>query len=284
MNPDSKPSASSSLWFYSQDGNVIGPFTFEELRALVQNGSLAPDVLAVPDGREDWKPLSEWDIPQGQQMHARGPLEAPRVESRERRQKSASKRANALYGRANDEAAMQREGCKKGCGGCLVLLVVGMLFSFVFETCSKWNLTLSDAERKNPQEAVQKLMSAVYGSKLREVEAHQMIEVDGVNGLLNIYVRVNADMLLTNSHTVWGLDQDMKRAFKALYESGLPVYNVTIWNYAALNDRYGKVSDDVIYEVELHSREASKIEWSNVDAVSFDRVWEVKFLHPALTK
>lgn len=278
MNPDSKTDL-ASLWFYSVNQAVTGPVSFQELASLVQSGTLPLDVLAVPEGSEDWKAFSQWQ--------PASPPPLPPVASSpstEKEAKAPSSRSDAFPGTKDGNAAGQQEGCKKGCFGCLGLIVVCMLLGMILETCSKPDLTLSDSERQNPKEAVQKLMKAIYGSDLRESEAHQIYEGSVAGGKLNVYVRVNAEPLLSNSSTIFDMDEKMKKAFKALYESGLPVWEVVIWNYAPLIDRYGKKSEEIVYKVGLHSREAAQVEWSNPDSVSFERVWEVKFLHPALTR
>lgn len=41
-----------------RDGQQYGPYTLDEVRALLSEGKLLPGDLALPDGETDWKPLS----------------------------------------------------------------------------------------------------------------------------------------------------------------------------------------------------------------------------------
>ena len=156
------------------------------------------------------------------------------------------------------------------------MIVVCLLLGFILETCSKPDLTLSESERQNPKEAVQKLMTGVYESELRETEAHVIF--DGVaSGKLNVYVRVNADMRY--SKNLFDLEQKLNKAFKTLYTSGLPIWEVVIWNYGKLVDRYGNESDEIVHKCSLHSNEAAKVNWQNAEWVSLEKIWEVRLKH-----
>lgn len=53
------PEIETSLWYYAQDGQAIGPLPFSSIRALAAAGQLGPDALIAREGKEDWQPLSE---------------------------------------------------------------------------------------------------------------------------------------------------------------------------------------------------------------------------------
>lgn len=279
MNPDSKTDLASLLWFYSTNQTVTGPVAFDELESLVQNGTLSPDVLAVPEDREDWKPLSEWRVPAKQTPPPLPAAPMPMQESANKSGKASSSLSDASKAGRGRRSSSQEKAQKKGCLGCLGLIVVCMFFSFVFETCSQRNLTLSESERQNPKEAVQKLMKAVYGDALRETSATEIGDSSIVSGKLNVYVRVNADLRLSSSSNMFELEQKLTKAFKTLYTSGLPIWEVVIWNYGELVDRYGNESDEIVHKCSLHSNEAAKVNWQNAEYISLDRIWEVRLKH-----
>lgn len=280
MNPDSNTDLASLLWFYSVNQAVAGPVSFQELALLVQHGTLPPDVLAVPEGREDWKALSEWQVPEMQSPQPLSPastMPPPGVGSDAGN--GSSRRSGARQNERGAKDPGQQKGRKKGCGGCLVLIVVCLLLGILLETCSKPDLTLSESERQNPKEAVQKLMKGVYGSELRETEAHVIF--DGVaTGKLNVYVRVNADMRY--SKNLFDLEQKLTKAFQTLYTSGLPIWEVVIWNYGELVNKYGNESDEIVHKCSLHSNEAAQVNWQNAEYISLERIWEVRFKHAVM--
>ncbi|MBK8091730.1 MAG: DUF4339 domain-containing protein [Verrucomicrobiaceae bacterium] len=277
MNPDSKTDLASLLWFYSVNQAVTGPVSFQELASHVQSGTLPSDVLAVPEGREDWKAFSQW---QASSPPPPLPIKSSATEKEDTEAPSGG--LGAFPGRKGGKAARQEEGCRKGCFGCLGLIVVCMLLGMILETCSKPDLTLSDSERQNPKEAVQKLMKGVYGSALRETSATEIGDSSIADGKLNVYVRVNADLRLSGSSNMFQLEQKLNQAFKTLYTSGLPIWEVVIWNYGELVDRYGNESDEIVHKCSLHSNEAAKVNWQNAEWVSLEKIWEVRLKHRVL--
>ncbi len=279
MNPDSKTDFANLLWFYSLNQDVTGPVAFDELESLVHRGTLPSDVMSVPEGREDWKPLSEWQVPP-KQMPPPVPLGATaKQDPASKAVKTSSSPSDASKARMGRRSPPRERAQKKGCLGCLGLIVVCMFFSFIFETCSQRNLTLSDSERANPKEAVQKLMKAVYGDALRQTSATEIGDSSVANGKLNVYVRVNADLRLSSSSNMFDLEQKLNKAFKTLYTSGLPIWEVVIWNYGELVDRYGNESDEIVHKCSLHSNEAAKVNWQNAEWVSLEKIWEVRLKH-----
>lgn len=279
MNPDSNTDLASLLWFYSVNQAVAGPVSFQELASLFQSGTLPPDVLAVPEGREDWRPFTEWQVSQRQSPPLTAASKVPPTGFSGEAANAAGGLSGASQERGGIKATRQRKGRRKGCGGCLVLIAACLLFGLILETCSKPDLTLSESERQNPKEAVQKLMKGVYGGDLRETEAHVIF--DGVaTGKLNVYVRVNADMRY--SKNLFDLEQKLTKAFQTLYTSGLPIWEVVIWNYGELVNKYGNESDEIVHKCSLHSNEAAQVNWQNAEYISLERIWEVRFKHAVM--
>ena len=71
-----------SLFLYEGNGQVTGPHARSSLMARLAAGELGPDVLAAPEGTDDWRPLG--DVlgyrpvkPQPQQAPAQSPPPQP---------------------------------------------------------------------------------------------------------------------------------------------------------------------------------------------------------------
>ena len=64
--------------YYVFIGNeAAGPYSVEEIAQLLQSGEISPEVLAVPEGSEDWVPLNQLiRIETGTPQAPRGPLTA----------------------------------------------------------------------------------------------------------------------------------------------------------------------------------------------------------------
>jgi len=50
-------------WHYLQNDQTLGPVSGEELDALIQSGSVSPDVLVWAEGMPDWRPYAEVNRP-----------------------------------------------------------------------------------------------------------------------------------------------------------------------------------------------------------------------------
>lgn len=50
-------------WFYSKNGQQLGPINEQELAAKYGNGELSSSDLVWKEGMSDWKPLGEVNIP-----------------------------------------------------------------------------------------------------------------------------------------------------------------------------------------------------------------------------
>lgn len=245
MNPDSKSHLPDGSWYYTDGENAVGPLPFSSLLALQQAGVLTDESLITPEGSEDWKPL-------GDHLAAASP--APALTPEEERKAVRT--------------------------GCTVLVLVALAIGSLLTTCFDKD---EETDIAKPQSTLEKLMKSVYGSELREAKAHEIV-MGEQTGKLNVYVKVNADLESSSSVNMYTMEDKMRKAFKAVYTSGLPAWEVTIWNYGELVDRYGNKSDEIVYKVTLHSREASRVNWKNTNAVSFERIWEVNFKHPALER
>lgn len=78
---------SKNVWFYTCEGERLGPVGFEELRAMASSSSLDPRLDRVwKQGSEDWKPAGEIDglferkiAPEKSQKTLAGPKAAPRA-------------------------------------------------------------------------------------------------------------------------------------------------------------------------------------------------------------
>ena len=281
-----------TVWYYTLEGETFGPFTQTEMLQKAAEGIVTPETFVIVPGESEWRPFASVDafkakeLPVQESKAGEGqPAKAGFVMPRSVQDSvvKATSADVAPSGESGEQRAitMKKEGCKNGCFGCLGLFVIVMLFGGIFNTCSKQSLTLSDEERSNPAEAVQKLMKAVYGDSLRETEANGTYEGSEAGGKLIVRVRVNVEKSYSNSSTISSMEYDMEKAFKALYESGLPIWEVVIWNHSTMIDRYGNKSDGLVYKVGLQGSEAAKVDWSNV---SLRRVWEVKFIHPSLAR
>lgn len=270
MNQDSQPQ-----WFYAHDGQAFGPLSFDELRNLLNTGTITPDTMIVHEGSEDWQPFAHYLTAPAETASGAREETGHSETAQESEGKPVSRRARAAY----DAEQSHQHAMRKGCRGCLILFVAAVGITMLLVRCMTGEVELSDDELNNPEVGVRKLMRAVYGSRLREVEAHRITAGDVGLGRLNVYVRVN-----TGNDSKRGMDFKMIDAYKALYTSGLPIWEATIWNFEKLVDPYGKESDEIVYKTTLHSREASKINWKNEANVRFERLWKVNYLHPVLQK
>lgn len=59
----------SSLWYYLQENQPVGPLPLSSVKALLRAGQLRPDSLIVPEGSEDWQAIAD----------VLGPLAVPSV-------------------------------------------------------------------------------------------------------------------------------------------------------------------------------------------------------------
>lgn len=44
----------SPAWFYLQDGNTVGPFSFQEIKRMVAEGELQPQTMVWTESQPDW--------------------------------------------------------------------------------------------------------------------------------------------------------------------------------------------------------------------------------------
>lgn len=59
FSPSALASPDAIRWYYTHDGQVVGPMPFAALEALWKAGQFAPGVLVAREGTEEWQPLSE---------------------------------------------------------------------------------------------------------------------------------------------------------------------------------------------------------------------------------
>ncbi|QDT29689.1 hypothetical protein Enr10x_50440 [Gimesia panareensis] len=45
----------SNDWYFKQDDQILGPFSFQDLLELVRDETLSPDSLIRPQAEEDWQ-------------------------------------------------------------------------------------------------------------------------------------------------------------------------------------------------------------------------------------
>lgn len=266
MNPDSKPDTESSLWYYAHEDNTLGPVSFDELERLLHSGEIQADTLITQQGFEEWKPLSVHlpALPSLGPLEGAGPPEAPPV---------GPETPGTPKGGTNAEAAL----------GCGCFLIIAVLLGFFVKSCFFSGPSGPTAEdRKNPSVLVQKLMKEKFGDRLRYTSVTK-IPGPGVGaGKLNVYVKFNTAENLTVGMWKRGIEMEMADAYRILYTSKLSLWEVTIWGYGKLNDRYGNEADDIVYKTTLHSREGVKVNWKNFDSVDLRQIWDVNFMLPQL--
>lgn len=261
MNPDSK--TNSALWYYAHEGTTLGPVAFETLQEMLHAGSVTTETLVTREGLEDWQPLSAYLTEQRPHNDASG-QETTTAAAREPTPQKAS----------NTETAF----------GCGCMLVIALLLGFFVKSCFFDNASGHTPEdKKNPSNAVQKLMERALGSKLSSTKTFAITDTSGpARGKFNVHVHF-VEPYEGHAATKAYIELDMAKAYKELFTSRLPLWEVTLFAEGKLQDRYGNESNDLVYKTTLGYRQAVKINWKNFDSVDFRQLWEVNFMLPSFS-
>lgn len=98
-----------------------------------------------------------------------------------------------------------------------------------------------------------------------------------------VAIDFDASENLTKGLTKDGFKLDIQDLYTEIYTSDvahrISIVDITV--YYTLVDKYGNESKDPVYETVMTGRTARKINWDNVDAVDFDHLWTLVFIHPA---
>lgn len=112
-----------------------------------------------------------------------------------------------------------------------------------------------------------------------------LIEKDDKENWL-VIVDLNADDNLGNDYIKKGIQGKMTMIYKDLFhlKTVQPIAEVTQIAYFPLKDKYGKVTDDIVYTTKLSKSEADKVNWNDSDATLkyqiLPAVWTVGYEHP----
>ena len=102
-------------------------------------------------------------------------------------------------------------------------------------------------------------------------------------GCKRIYVRHQAGANWEAMVIEWFMED----AYKAVYKDPAlsnGVCSVTVKSTGRLQDKYGNVSNPVIYSTTLNSATASKINWQRASSINFANLWTVNYRHPAFAQ
>lgn len=255
--PENNPSPSGDKkWFYHENDQAIGPHSIQDLRKLEEFGKISPATWIGEAGATEWKPLSS--VLSSESQVSSPPPPIPSV--------SSPSSPSAAKPDVSD--------AKKGCIGCLALVICGLFIAALLGTCSDDEpRRLTEKELKDPKAAAEKLLKDEFDSLLIEPGV-TAITFGNDKGKIWIRSRFKAGSI--------GLAKErMRDSMKHLFESGLPLLQVTMVAHLSVVDKYGKESVEPIYEVRLKAEEAAKIHWENVHGDQMDDIWETIYLHPS---
>jgi hypothetical protein len=131
-----------------------------------------------------------------------------------------------------------------------------------------------------------------YQQRVRQAIAKRKFSGDKIAGVYvqtdqigckRIYVRHQAGAGWEAMFISWFMED----AYKAVYKDPAlsnGVCSVTVKSTGRLQNKYGKVSNPVIYSTTLNSATASKINWQRAGSVNFANLWTVNYRHPAFAQ
>jgi hypothetical protein len=128
--------------FINKNGQQHGPFDEAKVLEMLRNGQLSPNDFGIKDGRQTWQKLGEV-FPQPKQTANVPPIIKPNVQVNQQvtpaPQKSGSSKG-LMFGLI-------------GCGGLIVLSVVGLIGYFAFANKSSSDLTANKSSNSNTKTA-----------------------------------------------------------------------------------------------------------------------------------
>ncbi len=123
--------------FINKNGQQLGPFEEEKVLEMLRNGQLLPNDFGIKQGQQSWQKLGEM-FPQPIQSASIPPINKPNVQVNQHTptpQKSGSSKG-LMFGLI-------------GCGGLILLSVVGLLAFFAFSNRSSNDVTVSKNTNSN---------------------------------------------------------------------------------------------------------------------------------------
>ena len=122
-----------------KDGQNIGPYSLDEIRARVSSGELVPDDFAWTEGMAEWEPIrvvlrnNPAPASTPAQMTVLPPVYAPSYATPE---PVKPRSFWDLFNKEKQPAVhinVKKEGCGSGCAGLIALLIVFGFFSSLFD-------------------------------------------------------------------------------------------------------------------------------------------------------
>jgi len=152
----------------------------------------------------------------------------------------------------------------------------------------KENKKQEAAPSLTPEEAIKSIITKELKGKNNNSKPYlRDINLAMDNNEAAVIISYNADENLTTNLALTGIKGKMSELYAKLYRSNRPIKSVSVCAYMSLTDKYGNVSDDIVYTTILGKEEAAKVNWGADDALLkytiLPKVWTNSYLHPALS-
>ena len=129
----------------------------------------------------------------------------------------------------------------------------------------------------------QRVRQAIAKRKMSGDEIAGVYVLTDQTGCKRIYVRHQAGADWEAMFISWFMED----AYKAVYKDpalSSGVCSVAVKSTGSLQDKYGNVSNPVIYSTTLNSSTASKINWQRASSIDLELLWTVNYRHPAFAQ
>lgn len=287
-------------WYYTDAlNNPTGPYPFSELNALAKAGTIQPDTLVCKAGDTGWRRFDSVQISVGGPVVP--PLPPPLNDAATKKDffiklgltiliccpigiiwvlysKKLSRRQKWFIGVVSFFWFML--GYTPMLGGIIAGVSEGTHSTYQYQnSMSESEGEPSNNVSSNPDDAVakiEKLMQNKFRKRLKDVDVTTLYDESGYN----VKVRFQfADPALRSLYK-HSADQDMIDAYEALYQSGMPIQQVTMFMIAPTIDGYGNESEALVYKTQMTREIAEQVNWKNKELIDFRQIWETQQRRP----